>query len=124
MKVDKRIVEKLVRSARKRKSYLNELFVNYINDLRDAKTVEEVLEDKQEFLLNILDAVPLSGSDCYFCILNDGSCKDCEYGKVHKRCIVNERSDYNRIMDNFDRLKDSIYNYYYRDEYYKERNQK
>jgi hypothetical protein len=85
--------------------------------MRNATTVEEIMELKQQMLLNCVDDMPLSSSSCYFCLLNI-DCSKCPYGALHGIC-AEEESDFRKVCIAKENLKEALYNYHHQDDKYK-----
>lgn len=120
MNIDKKIVKKLVQNLDNEKKRIDEVINEYIKDIKNAKTVEEIMEYKKGLLLDLLSCLPLNYTHCYFCLkhLKDMIwCENCEYAKVHGRCDE-EDSDYNKIDTIVGNLFNAIEDLYYIGEKY------
>lgn len=109
---------------------LKEEVENILDQLnRDTLTVGKLMEAKKSILRKWIDLIPLNSSTCYYCmkpvISGEGMpptlaymrCRYepgmCEYGKAHGNCIINKRSDYNKISDSVEELETLIEELYW-----------
>lgn len=121
MKVDKAIQERLVKNLTNWLDSLCDSMKHWINKIKEAETVEEIMMYKKAMLVDYVNSMPMRSDECYFCLLYvDVDCGDvppCEYGVVHGVCS-NKDSDYESIRKLRDKLKNEILNRYYRCEKY------
>ena len=118
MEVQKKIVNQIIDSLRQTKEDIDLSFTSSIKELKEAKTVEDIMEIKKRILLDISYSFPLDSDSCYFCILYDMACGKCEYGKVHKMCERSYGSDYVKIKGQLSKLRGRLLSYYHPDETY------
>lgn len=123
MKADEKVKKILVRSLRE---HLTLFFIsaeNLLNDIEDAKTVEEVMMYKRDLLSKWVYEIPLQSRHCYFCILkillsknsnfSNFSCwESCKYAKHHGVCDSQADSDYSQIKKKIKILLAGIDDYY------------
>jgi len=122
MRIDETIREKLLDYFKGMKK----LHISYLETwekcIRISETVEELMRQKREILINLLNELPIGHTQCYFCLLREykaafASCYYCPYAKYHGVCI-HRGSDYARISELLKRLKYEISTFYYKGEKY------
>lgn len=118
MKIDEKIRKQLLENIEDEELYYHDVFCDYKEDLKNAKTVEEIMECKQALLIRLINGLPLNIDNCYFCLYTGFSCEKCQYAKYHRICGIKE-SDYYKIMDLVEKLIHTIATTYYNDEKYK-----
>lgn len=122
MKVDEKIREKLIQAFQITKNNISCIMDRYYEVLRNAETVEELMEAKRVMLKAFMKEMPLTRDDCYFCIFkreyNIHDCEKCEYAKYHGACCW-EESDWKRIVKSHNELRYAIDNYYKGEKYEK-----
>ena len=122
MKIDEEVRKELVWNFKDLFRDVKRIFDEYIELLKKAETVEEIMKLKQEFLMNYLELTPLTSEYCYFCLANMESdatliCKNCLYAIHHKKC--NEKdSDWSKIHTELAELIKLIEDLYYKGERY------
>ena len=89
---------------------------DFISDIENSKSVEELMDKKRLFLLDYVEFLPLGYATCYFCIENDFCCGVCEYGEHHKICLEDD-SDYDIISFKQKSLEFAIRGYYFGETY-------
>jgi len=117
MEIDEEALKELIDNLEDWLDEFNAKMKGIIDNMRKAKSVEEVMKLKKEMLLKILDMMPLSASYCYFCILHFEDCSECIYSDYHGSCI-DLASDYVKIMDKKRELWRMIDELYYKGEKY------
>jgi len=87
------------------RSELNELIEDVIVDIGECKDINEIMNFKREFVLELVGTLlPFTSELCPFCIksmdITTGvlNCKYCEYGKEHGICS-STKSDYKKLMN-------------------------
>jgi hypothetical protein len=118
VKADPRVKEELTSTFENWKEYIDEIYSHFMKLIKRAKTVEDVMEAKAKFLMELVFRLPIGYEACYFCIAVDGYCPKCEYGKIHGACFNND-SDYAKIVMAKSELFKALTNYY-RGETYEE----
>ena len=119
MKADAMLKEKLVKNLREWLEKVNEKMNYYIEKIKEAETVEEIMKLKKNLLLEYLYNAPLDSTTCYFCIYNNEFCEFCSYAKTHGFCGDSD-SDYRKIKSAFRKLVELIDKKYYSGEKYEE----
>ena len=92
-----------------------------IKAIKKAKTLEEVMSEKQNLLKKLIKNLPLNSDECIFCIMvDDADCPKCltkcQYAKYHEICR-SPVSDYQKIKNAQEELLDKL-SLYYKDEKY------
>jgi len=117
----------LKRKLKRRFSDLEEMYIrifnNFLVDIEQCKSVENFMLYKKKLLLELIEKLPLTEDYCPFCISNyyitkEGQCEDCEYGKIHGKCI-DANSDWMKIWRAKIELMRLIDEHYYSNEEYK-----
>jgi hypothetical protein len=109
MKINKKVLQELISEVRRRQRISGQSYINYKKALRSATSVEEIMKAKQDFMLDIINNLPVIKEDDYFCLLYYGDasgqdyareqdCSDCPYGKIHGNCH-NASSNYDIMYD-------------------------
>ena len=80
-----------------------------IKKVGEADKVEEIMFYLQQLIRNVL-YLPLGTDTCYFC-LNENSCENCRYAKIHGICGT-EKSDYSKISLRLNELLYAIDDFY------------
>jgi hypothetical protein len=121
MKVEKKIINKLVEGLEKNKYKIIEIYNTIITSIVSSKTVEEVMGFKQRLLTNLILNLPLNPEECYFCIEHkgEGTCSKCIYGKIHGYC-GDENSDFDKINEIRQSLSKELDSYFKDEEDYQE----
>ena len=100
MKVDKDVKKRLIANLKCWLQDLNNSVKTILKHMKEAETVEEIMQLKKELLVLCLERLPLGDSHCYFCILqdykNNFACRGCLYAKTHGYC-AKVKSDYKKI---------------------------
>jgi len=120
MKVDEAVQEWLVENLTDWLDSLHDSMKNWINKIREAGTVEDIMRHKKGMILEYLDSMPIGINECYFCLLhNADECEEapCEYGAIHGFCNNND-SDYEEIRKLREKLRTAVEERYYRGESY------
>lgn len=117
MEANKEITKIIVSNIQHKLNCLEQDVKENLQKMKKAETVEEVMEIKQQILLNWLSWVPLDGGECYFCLETKLKCAECGYAKVHGRC-AEKNSDYAEISDALWTLRREILSKYYVGEKY------
>lgn len=86
---------------------------------RRPATFVGMMEVKAEIMKLLLDAFPMSGTMCPYCLLYQDAtstirrtiCSDCEYRSVHGECDAGSASAYRRIVSAKYELRDLIIEY-------------
>ncbi len=86
MKVNKKVMAELVKNFQRNRNTVTMRYDDFIADMKNAKTVEEVMRLKKLFLCELVMDIPLCSSECYFCIYHDEKCFNCLYAKKHGVC--------------------------------------
>ena len=120
MRHDSRIKKKLVVGIKEAKQTYIEIFNEYIKELNLARSVEGIMKAKQRFLVDLSCALPTDSSDCYFCVMLQVECRNCEYAKYHGRCVDNTSSDFAKLRLAKQGLINVLRNDYYKGEKYNE----
>jgi len=124
MKIDKSVKKELIENLEDWLDRFHDAIEFKIEKMKDAKTVEEIMQLKKELLVLCLKKLPLGDSYCYFCILQDYKdicgCKSCLYAKVHGYCN-NVDSDYKKVKMAIGKAIDTIEEKYYFGETYDEK---
>jgi len=84
--------------------------------MRNARSVEELMELKCSIMSSIVSSIPLGYHNCYFCIKfgAHGSllrCSRCSYGKIHGMCSCGD-SDYKKMKSAKLAIKEAIRSYH------------
>jgi len=120
MKVNKATQDLLVENLNGWLDSVNEAMNHWVNKIREAETVEEIMRYKKEMLLEYVNSMPIGISMCYFCLLyQPDDCEEvpCRYGVIHGFCN-NEGSDYDEIRKLKNKLRRAIKEKYYKGETY------
>ena len=124
MKHDPKLKEKLIVNIKERKQEYIDNFDLYVKRLGSAKSVEDIMIMKRDFLVNLTCLLPADSSDCYFCLANAiksdpyVDCDSCEYAKTHGVCH-NPTSDWMKQNRAKYRFVSVIRSKYYKGEKYK-----
>ena len=118
MKIDNEIRDELMSNMRLREFEYRESFARFYRKAKQAETVEEIMEYKQELLMELVQNLPLTVDTCYFCLLHNfeddvHACNKCEYKKFHGKCTEDE-SDFSSIMNKVHELAQEIDGKYYK----------
>lgn len=124
MKVNEKTRQKLIKNLEEWLELTLDIARDTIEEMRHAISVEDLMNLKKRLLIDLLD-LPLSSTECYFCIelgLDDVEepekiCKDCPYAEHHGICSV-MNSSWRKIIDSLYELQNLIDKEYYRDEKY------
>jgi len=125
MKIDEEVRKELIHNLEYWwKEEFNVIIKNLIDQLKKAKTVEEIIQIEQKLLVHFIDLIPLRGYHNYFCIAQElgkipDNCNDCPYAKVHKPCTI-KGSDFDKIFTTSRKLLRNIERLYYKGEKYDE----
>lgn len=123
MKINNKILQELIKEVEGRQHSAKKIYVDYLAALKGAKSVEELMKAKQDFMLDLINNFPVTKEDDYFCLSDydnaaNQTCFDCPYGKIHGNC--HEASSNYDIM--YDIIKDLrsqiIYKFYKKGEKY------
>ena len=121
MKVNEKIKEKLLENFGKWKEELNEKIDSYLDSIRNAERVEDVMFLKKRLLLKLIRCLPLGNKFCYFCLMKElgefNTCADCPYAKYHRECYWGY-SDYATIISLLGIAYEAIDRLYYVEEKY------
>ena len=121
MKANKKVKEKLVKNLIDFQERLNKNISFYIDKIKEAESVEDIMSYKKELLKTIINNIPFGHNHCYFCIAKDfeifDMCLFCPYAYFHKDCL-SEHSDYTKIKNAQDKLLFCIEQLYYKNENY------
>jgi len=124
MKVNKDVKEKLIKSLKDWLDWFYKSIEFKIEEIKEAETVEKIMQLKKELLVFCLEGLPLEDIHCYFCILqdykNDSTCKGCLYAKIHGYC-ADVKSDYKKVKMAIGKAIDTIEEKYYFGETYDEK---
>lgn len=124
MEINKKILKELLSEVRGRQRTAKEYYVTYIEELKKSKSVEELMKAKQDFMLDIINNLPVIKEDDYFCLLyhKDWSgqdhakaedCSSCPYGKIHGICH-NPSSNYDIMYDIIKDLRAQVIHKFYK----------
>jgi len=85
--------------------------------MRDARSVEELMELKCSIMSSIVSSIPLGYRDCYFCIkfgahVSSRRCSRCPYGKIHRICHLGG-SDYKKMKSAKLAMREAIRSYHH-----------
>jgi len=116
MIINEEIRKELIENVNKNFKNITSLYMNFIYNLENAETVEDIVKFKQSFLVDYLHSIPLKANYCYFCLENP-YCVACVYAKYHKNCNYGD-SDWKKINDMRCDLMTKIDSEYYRGEEY------
>jgi len=125
MRINKRVRKKLLDNFKE----LKELHISNLKQweeyIRTTETVEELMRQKKEILVNLINCLPLGFKQCYFCLLHDfeknfENCYNCLYAKHHGICTHGD-SDFAKIVGPLSELKWGILSFYYKGEKYDEK---
>jgi len=103
MEINKKILRELISEVRRRQRIGKQSYEDYKKALKNATSVEELIKAKQDFMLDLINNMPVIKEDDYFCLLDyenasQQTCFDCPYGKKHGNCH-NKGSDYDVMYD-------------------------
>ena len=115
MKANKQVQAELIRNLDRWFSDFQKSIDYFLEQIKKADTVEEIMQVKKDMLINMVNYIPSGRLYCYFCIENDDDCSKCQYGKLHGKCGAN--SDYHKIGHDLSKLKDALKNYYKGEQY-------
>jgi len=103
MKVEKEVLDKMVKNLIENKEEISKIYSDYISKIKNANSVEEVMDLKKKLLYELIQNLPMGCKHCYFCIkYYDSPCEECEYADYHGTCISND-SLWNDLMYEFKR---------------------
>lgn len=111
---DKRAL--LIDALQVSKNFTHNVFNIAIEEIKNADTVEEIMDAKCDLLTAIVDVMPLNVAACYFCLINFPECSRCGYAKKHGDCN-RDNSTYDKIQTAKQRLRDELELYYYGESY-------
>jgi len=114
--MNKKIKKRLSNNLKKWKQDLMLDIDNNIKNIEGSENIHQLMFYKGELLRTIIDKIPLSDDECYFCLLQlnkgDGlTCEKCKYAKVHGMCIDDENSTFNKICNCITNLSNIIKTY-------------
>jgi len=112
MEANEKIKTDLILNLKSRFSRLEEWILLYLNQMKQAATVEEIMQIKREMLLAWLEYLPLRPENCYFCIEHSkDKCTGCRYKDFHGKCTEPD-SHYAKIIEARRQLESEVKNYY------------
>jgi hypothetical protein len=92
------------------------LVLIYSEEIKKAKTIKDIMEAKVTFLSNIVsNTLPVTATDCPYCLKYEQECEECEYGKVHGIC-TKRSSSYAKIKAKILQLSLAIRELYFKKE--------
>lgn len=123
---DSKSVKIVIHELKNAKKIYSGIFDVFIKNINTSSSIEQVMGYKQLLLYSLLKTMPLHSDTCYFCILLDNKCANCEYGKHHGKCNDGYRMSKNKkklpswakINRAKYRIVDMIWNEYYCGETY------
>ena len=114
MKIDEEVRQKLVENLQVWQRYLTREVNVYLQKMKSAQTVEELMELKRSLLVFLIYHLPLTDTECYFCLQQPYSdCEDCLYGKVHGTCDE-KGSAFAKVMKQVDKLVKAVQEHYWK----------
>jgi len=117
MRAKKKIKKKLISNLRSPLDRLEMKILVHLDEIKKAKSVEEIMRIKQEMLLAWLECLPLRPENCYFCIeYLKHNCTGCRYKDFHGKCLEPD-SHYAKITEARRQLESEITNYYLNETY-------
>jgi len=129
MKINKKVLQELIGEVERRQRIGEQSYKDYKRALESAMSVEELMKAKQNFLLDIVNNLPVIKEDDYFCLLyhkdwsgqayaRSEDCADCPYGKKHGNCHQ-PKSDYDVMYELINELRHQvIHKFFKKDEKY------
>lgn len=81
-----------------------------MEQISGAKSAEALMYAKQVLMYELVEAIPLNNTECYYCVSTETECWACPYAKSHGNC-ANEDSVYMRITRARGALRDAINSY-------------
>jgi len=112
MNSDRKFQRELVKNLERHIREFSHGYRFLVKKIREARSVEEIMELKREILLFWIRELPLRSVHCYFCLLPVGEdCQGCLYGKIHGICSRKD-SDYLKIWDKRLALLSEIKSYF------------
>lgn len=103
MEINRKILKELIKEVEGREITAKKYYITYKEALKNSKSVEELMKAKQDFMLDIINNLPVIKEDDYFCLLDydnarDQTCFNCPYGRKHGNCHE-AKSDYDIMYD-------------------------
>jgi len=116
-KLDKSGLILLITSSEQRLQDIDIIFTAEMRNISDSKDIASIYYHHLRLILNLILFLPLYATDCYFCCIRNLQCKDCEYGKYHRKCS-SLFSDYRKIDKFRIKLCKAIFKKFYYGERY------
>lgn len=118
MEINKKVLRELTKEVKRRLCIGKESYANYIVALKNAVSVEELMKAKQDFMLDLINNLPIIKEDDYFCLLDydnarDLTCFNCPYAKKHGNCHT-PRSDYDVMCELISELRAQVIHKFYK----------
>jgi len=120
MEINKKILRELISEVKRRQRIGKQSYEDYKKALKNATSVEELIKAKQDFMLDLINNMPVIKEDDYFCLLDyenasQQTCFDCPYGKKHGNCH-NKGSDYDVMYDVVCELRSQVIHKFFKKE--------
>jgi len=124
MKINKKVLQELIGEVERRQRIGEQSYKDYKRALESAMSVEELMKAKQDFMLDLINNMPVIKEDDYFCLLyhkdwsgqdyaRAGDCPGCPYGKIHGNCH-GPGSDYDVMYDLINELRHQVIHKFYK----------
>lgn len=114
-KFDKAVVKKVIYELNENKNDMVHNLEIILDDMSKVRSVNGIMKLKKQFMIDVLDGIPLDVGSCYFCVYGAfprGGCGDCAYGKTHGVC-GNDDAAYTKIESASEKLRDLINDTYW-----------
>ena len=106
MKINKVVAEVVADNILSSATKLYNLTKYYTDKMKEAETVEEIMDYKKKILLKWLSEFPIFSQHCYFCEYHNNHCESCEYADYHGVCEEDDLS-----AEFFNKLINIVRNY-------------
>ena len=118
MEINKKVLQELINEVKGRQNNGKQNYIKYLAELKSATSVEELVKAKQDFMIGLINNLPIIKEDDYFCLLNydnafDQICFDCPYGKKHGNCF-SPGSDYDVMGELIISLRHQVIHKFYK----------
>jgi len=118
MEINKKVLQELIKEVERRRRIEKQSYVDYKVALKSAVLVEELVKAKQDFMLELINNLPVIKEDDYFCLLDyenarDQTCFNCPYAKKHRNCH-SAGSDYDVMYELISDLRHQVIHKFYK----------
>ena len=115
MKVDENVRKELIENLKEWATEV-QLILSQNKKIKEASSVEEIMQRKRDLLITYTRALPLGSTYCYFCLETQRNCEECPYREAHQECL-GKTSDFRWIVKKQKELLDALESYYKGEQY-------